>query len=719
MNGQELRGVFFADTYADSISEAGNDFLDQVAALSEELAQKGRDAASSLSPLGGPEGCRHFARTLPCGKTVVLTNPCGDAWTVNFAGTRKEAEQWASRHIVAYNPAADAIQAYLALPGGAPLRRAVPGLFDALPDKRLESFGIPGERLALVRSAGSADRLLALEPYLPQDAAGRLWKYLRGQASGRALSFRGGASATGSAFYHPQSRADYDAFSRMPLAKWRCFLSEEQREIVRREFHAPCLILGAAGTGKTVVALHRVKFLVEREDWRPDDKLLLTTFSSSLAADLRSQLQLLVRPEHLGRIEVSTLDGWVRNFLDRSGAAAPVLYDESRWDEIWKGLQPVIPRTLGRGKEIPAGFARAEFEQFILPEGILTLEDYLTVSRRGRGVTLGKRERQRLWPVFERARAAVRNLGFIAPQDAFLLAARMVAEAGAPYRAVVADEVQDFGPESFRLLRALARSTENDPLAPEGDLFLVGDEAQRIYSRGTDLKRSGVNVRSRRTRTLTKNYRTTAEIRAAGLVVSENNPSKLFASREHGHPYEDSECSSLRQGPPPELYAARGFDDEVRWISERIRRFRVEMSEARLSDFAVVAHSRERRDEYAAALAAEGLPVCVLEPLSAPRGEGVRVSTLHRMKGLEYRAVFIAGADAGKMPSAKALAKAANRLEAGTAERIQRALFYVASTRARDRLFISCREKPGEFMSAVASYLSNLRPVRDPLPARP
>lgn len=539
----------------------------------------------------------------------------------------------------------------------------------------------------------------------------------------------------------PVPAMPHDPLARAPLASWRLYLSEEERQVVEARRNGPFMVIGAAGTGKTVVAVHRVCELVSQPDWRTGDKVLLVTYSLTLAEDLRKLVAEILPPETMKKaVEVCALEDWLSRFLKANGRPSEFFYPgDERWERAWDEAKAAIPPGFPEKAPLPEGFYRSEFQQLILPEGVRSLGEYLKLDRRGRSVPLTASQRRRCWPVFEAMRGALarHGNGAVPSSDGYFDAIRILAsKRRRPYRAVVVDEGQDFGNDAFRLIRALAPDIAKKVKAaaaeakqareaakaagvpeheiagirpkhvPQGDIFIAADEGQRIYSRGQDLSRCGINIRARRTYRLTTNYRTTAEIRSAAILVKEASQSKLLISRTNRVLYRDEECISLRFGPLPELYQAKGFEDEADWIAAKIRELRKADPKLLLSDIVLASFSRAQRDAYGEALAARGIPSKALGPVSEEIEGAVCLSTLHRLKGLEFKVVFIAGADRGRMPSERAISSGFCEEEQEAMRKMQKNVFYVASTRARDLLFVTCESDPGEYMAQLDEYLS-------------
>ena len=365
--------------------------------------------------------------------------------------------------------------------------KSPPALFKSFSDEELISLGVPSALLSHVRDIKDENDLDRLEKILPREAFEAAFMLAAGYSADEArteLCIVRQASIDTSDFAAAVDRdstkrhfvvitdaAEMEKLLAAPLEQWRVFLHPSQRRLVEMRASGPVRVLGSAGTGKTVVAMHRAAWLA-KNICAPGQKVLFTTFTKNLATDIASNLKKLCSREEWERIEVVNLDAWSRRFLEKQGFNLKLTYENSSRDDLWKKAVELAAQPM----PFPAEFIRGEWDNVIQAHGIETCDAYLTVSRVGRSYRLSRPERKQLWPVFEEYRALLNERGLSEPADAFRTASRLIASRAIsfPYRAALVDESQDFGNEAFRLIRALVPPTEND-------LFLVGDAHQRIY----------------------------------------------------------------------------------------------------------------------------------------------------------------------------------------------------------------------------------------------
>ena len=445
------------------------------------------------------------------------------------------------------------------------------------------------------------------------------------------------------------------AIMNAPLAQWRVFLHPMQKKLASGERSGPVRVLGGAGTGKTVLAMHRAKWLAEHAT--PEGKkVLVTTFTRNLAIDLEANLNTLCTREVMSRIEVRNLDAWVLRFLRSKRYEQSTVYgrqDEAA--ECWHLALAVKDATVGLDDE----FYAVEFEQVVLAQGVTTLDDYRAARRVGRGVQLSRAKRDAIWPVFEEYRAQLASRRLKEVDDAYRDAAQLIAKDGHDlYSAIVVDETQDFGPQALRLLRALIPPGTND-------LFCVGDGHQRLYHRNrAAMSRSGIDIRGR-ARKLYLNDRTTDEIRRQAVALLEGlEVDDLDDGTDDNWRY-----TSLSHGPAPIVETCASREDLVARVQILLLDWGVVPAAADLGATCIMAESRAVRDQLMAAMRGIGYQV---ESIEADRRVNTEANSLllammHRAKGLEFQNVIVICTTVGS----------------GDRGEIAPQLIYVALTRAR------------------------------------
>jgi len=450
----------------------------------------------------------------------------------------------------------------------------------------------------------------------------------------------------------------------------------------------PVRVLGGAGTGKTVVAMHRARHLADEVFTGKDDRILFTTFTKNLATDISQNLRKLCGDEKAwARIEVQHLDGWVANFLRTQGYRPEVVYDAE--NDCWRNALEQAPEQAG----LPERFYRVEWESVVQAQNITSVDEYLAAPRIGRGTRLSRDTKKKVWPVFQEYRAQLNEGGKKEYVD-LIRDARQFIENKAlklPYRAVIVDEAQDLSAEAFRLLRTIVPAGEND-------LFIVGDAHQRIYRHRVSLSKCGIDIRGRGKK-LKINYRTTDEIRRFAVRLLEGRPiDDLDGGQDDQKGY-----MSLTHGTAPAAMTFASAAEEAAYLKQHIQALVAEGSP--LESICIVARTKKLVENYAAQLRASGIETYEVKRDTAEQRDrvGIRIATMHRVKGLEFEHIIVAGANRGIVPLDIALSAGDDAITQRNLETGERALLYVALTRAKRSALITAYGEASPYLSATAS----------------
>ncbi|MBB5154191.1 UvrD-helicase domain-containing protein [Saccharopolyspora phatthalungensis] len=465
---------------------------------------------------------------------------------------------------------------------------------------------------------------------------------------------------------------------------WRVFLHPEQRSVAYHPgWKGSFRITGGAGTGKTIVGMHRAVFLARRSDVR----VLVTTFTRNLAEELKRQLAQLAEPEVLARIDVRGVDQLASEVLLRAKDRRTTLRgnDERHY---WQRVLDRVDLNEADRQLLTPDFLSREYVQVILGHGVRNRDEYLKVSRPGRRVRLNRLQRARIWSAveeFERQLSLDDKTTF---GKTVVEAAEIVADQRTldthRYDHVVVDEAQDLSPAHWRLLRGVV------PVGPD-DLFICEDAHQRIYGDRVVLSRYGIETRGR-SRKLTLNYRTTSEVLkfATGILGDE----KFLDLDEE--PDSVERYRSLLRGWFPVRRGFRNDTEEQRFIVQQIAEWRAEPGEP--GEIAVLARTRTVRDRFARALRESDIPAVIVEDGDAStRRDAVQVATMNRAKGVEYRRVAVVAVDERTVPNDFVLGQSAPEEQDDVRQR-ERCLFYVACTRPRDQLLVTWVGTPSPFL---------------------
>ncbi|NBB72228.1 MAG: UvrD-helicase domain-containing protein [Bacteroidetes bacterium] len=563
-----------------------------------------------------------------------------------------------------------------------------PPLFEDVSDEDLLSYGVPEDWLEEVRGA-TEDTVLDVADRLPAEAA----EAVLDLAVGETPSIPTAGTDADDPFEHPDAQRRFrtitgqDELERaldFPWDKWAVFLHPSQRAIVEKEYNGPARVAGSAGTGKTVVALHRAVHLAEEH---PDARVLLTTFSDPLARSLEEKLRTLIsnRPRLRERLDVRALDAAALRLQRVTSGEAEIATEQTVADTIAE----VAERHEGHG--FTQNFLLAEWRQVVDPWQLDTWEAYRDVPRAGRKKRLPKSHRETLWKIFEDVRSSLSGQGVSTMASVYSSLTAHYREHPSPYDFVVVDEAQDVSVAQLRFLSALAGNR------PDG-LFFAGDLGQRIFQPPFSWKRLGVDVRGRSS-TLRINYRTSHQIRrhADRLLEPELADVDGVVESRQG-------TQSVFNGPDPQIRLVESREEEVRLVAERLATLRDEgVAPEEMGIF--VRSSGEL--EYARDAAEEaGLPFRVLDEKMRPAEEALSICTMHLAKGLEFRSVAVMACDDETIPQQERIENVGDIAELEEVYDTERHLLYVACTRARDHLLVSALDPGSEFLDDLVGEQS-------------
>lgn len=471
-----------------------------------------------------------------------------------------------------------------------------------------------------------------------------------------------------------------------PFAAWRVFLHPSQRRVAYRvAYNGPAQVTGGPGTGKTVVALHRVKHLLHRH---PQHRILLTTFTNALAETLRENLALLLGDEErLARVEVTTVNAYAYRTVRALSGRAPSPITDVDERQVWRRVQ--------RRHKLPwtEQFLAQEYRHVILGQGLHGREEYRQATRRGRGSALGPQQRDRVWDAVHDFLAELRAAGKTTHLQMCATAAELLAEstaAGDGFDHIVVDEAQDLHPAQWRVLRAAVA-------AGPDDLFITGDPHQRIYDTRVSLASMGISVAGRSSR-MRINYRSTEEILrwSTGVLLDAPVEDLGGAGTDTLAGYR-----SLLHGRKPYTGGYASEDAEVAALVTRVQQWLG--GGVRPGEIAVCTRFNLLLDKVHAGLAAVGVPAVRVKDNPGMQDEGVRLATMHAMKGLEFRCVAVVGVTAKVVPFDKEVTPAdVDRLQHDSDLLRERCVLFVACTRAREALLVSWSGEPSPFLAPAS-----------------
>ena len=579
---------------------------------------------------------------------IVLAPKTGDVYTLLKVLPHDDAYDWARRSNISVNKATGGIE----IRDEAAIEQTLPELektakaaeallFENVGDADMKRLGIDENTLTFARALTSVTQLEGAKSLLPETQ----WDVLFGLAAGYTPE-EVWADMGAAILAEPVDTEDLDAAilrSRdrvvlvngpdelmnvfaYPFATWRVYLHPTQRAVAEASFNGPARVTGGPGTGKTVVALHRAHMLAKRNDGR----VLVTTFTWTLSDTLQSGLDMIVDDEDVeNRIEVAHVDKLAHRIFRREHGV-PNLVGADEEKALWRSIIDKL------GLNFTDVFLAEEWRQVVLARRISAADVYLAAKRTGRGRPLGSGQRAQVWQAIWEFEQMLPQLEVWTHETIRREATRLLeAASDKPYRHIIIDEAQDLSPDQWRLLRAAARE------APD-DIFIAGDTHQRIYDNRVSLRDVGINVAGRSTR-LSLNYRTTAEILGWSLGLL------------RGEPIDDMEggldsiagCKSYVHGAPPTLEDFDTADAEAKFIAKSVKEWIA--TGIVPSEIGIATRARWFGTKIENVLKAEGIGTVDLTD-STNDDDAVNVGTMHRMKGLEFRCVSVAGVAAKLVP---------------------------------------------------------------------
>ena len=680
-----------ADTFTDSLSKLTGDEQKAVKTAAFDLQVNPAHPSLQLHKLDRAKDARFWSIRVNSDIRLIV-HRSDLSLLLCYVDHHDRAYQWAERRKLETHPKTGAAQIVevretvveIKVPRYVETIEPKPRLFEHIPDSELQSYGVPPEWMDDVRAANE-DTLFSLTDHLPAEAAEALLDLATGSKPKPTP-----IAPIANPFEHPDALRRFRVMSNVeelaraldyPWEKWTVFLHPSQRQLVERDFAGPARVSGSAGTGKTIVALHRAAFLA-REN--PDARVLLTTFSDTLASTLQTKLRRLISNEpRLGeRLEVHSMNAIGRRLyevhLGRTAFAS---------GEVIDGLLTAAVEAVG-GSKFPARFLRMEWEQIVDAWHLNSWEEYRDVSRLGRKTRLSEPQRAALWAIFEKVRSGLDAKGLITPAAMFTrLAAKLRGIRNAPFTFAVVDEAQDISIAQLRFLAALCAHVPNG-------LFFAGDLGQRIFQQPFSWKMMGVDVRGRSSN-LKINYRTSHQIRmqADRLLGSEVSDVDGITEQRKG-------TISLFNGPQPDVEVLSSADEEIQAVADWLMTRKAEGVAPH--EIGVFVRSGGQLDRARKAVEFAGLASKVLDDNADTTVGRVSIGAMHLAKGLEFKCVAVMACDDDVIPLQQRIESVVDDSDLEEVYNTERHLLYVACTRARDRLLVTAVNPASEFLDDLA-----------------
>ena len=631
-------------------------------------------------------------------RAIVHVSKTDDVFHLLWADHHDDAYSWAKNKVFEWNGMTQAYQVFdLAEEIVVSSTNQEDGsnkLFLAFTNEQLESIGVPTVLLPSLREVSDLNELQGLEKYLPEDVFENLFYLVDGisiedikneiEEGKKVIGQELEDTNNNKRYFFEITDKDLESIFSEDFNKWRIFLHPSQRKIVNSVNKGPVKVTGLAGTGKTVCALHRAKFLIDHYNVQKNKPLLFTTFTKSLVNELKESLlrlgidQSLIEVVHIHGLAIDL--GKKHNLLPEKIKILEFTDVEFKL-KLWEDL---LDLNLC---EFDADFLSSEFSEIIVQNKIKTLEEYLRIPRLGRSQKLGRKDRIDIWTIFELYIEKKKVEGYFEFGEVFnLINDYFINNNEKPYSFIIADEIQDFSNVELRLLRSLTEEHEND-------LFLVGDPFQKIYNRKTNFSKAGINVKGNRSKQLKVNYRTTEEIKRLALsTVKDIEYDNFDGEKENSNGY-----ISLTHGDKPTYISFDKESEEFEFIRSKIEELISSSTNISFNDICIACRTKSILSDIKKHLHNSKIPYFDITS-STGNSTGVNLTTYHNVKGLEFKIIFLIGINSKSLPLRPQAFNSWDKVQQFEFDTMEKSLLYVAMTRAIQQLIITGAGKKSDWI---------------------
>lgn len=684
--------LLYASTFADALGKLTHQEQKQVKITTVDLMMDPKGTGLSLERLTRAGDDKVWSARVSRDLRIILRRD-GDDNLLAYVGHHNDAYRWAERRKFIPHERSGAMQIVEVIegqekgepdygdhPSAAETAEEAVQPFWSLTDDQLLDVGVPREWLSHVQEMPEAE-IDTLFDRLPAEAAEALYDF----ATGGKLEDHIVTPAKPGAdpYAHPNAQRRFRVFDNVdeltaaldaPFEKWAVFLHPAQRELVRRKATGPTRVTGSAGTGKTIVALHRAVHLAEQSGTA---RVLLTTFSSELARALSAKLEIQTQatPELRKRVIVRPLDDAAVELYSQQFGEPDLVADAQIRGMVGEAI------SAGLGGDLTPQLLFEEWQELVDAWGVTDPDSYATLPRIGRRTRLGPKQREAAWAVFDDVRTQMTGRGLVTRAMIYDRLTDWLEDGGTiPFEHVVVDEAQDLTVAQVRFLATVGQGRDDA-------LFLAGDIGQRIFRLPFSWAKLGLEIRGR-SHSLKVNYRTSHQIR---VMADRLLPTAItdLDGVEDGR----RGTVSIFDGPIPQVHLLDDSEAEAEFVSGWLQRCIT--SGIPPKQIALLVRGPDQLDR--ARKATEAAVAASTDP------ETPVVTVMHDAKGLEFRAVAVMACDEDVIPDPHRLASIGDVAEMESVYETERHLLYVACTRARDRLLVSGVSPGSEFLDDIAS----------------
>jgi hypothetical protein len=622
-------------------------------------------------------------------RAIIRVPESGDNYHMLWVDNHDEAMDWAKNKVFEWNEITQAAQIFTSPDTVLISEVNIPnmsGIYDQYSDGDLLKIGVPETLIALVRSIKTLNDLEAHEPYLPQDVFENLFYLSEGISIMSLIADVEGGKVNGvdielqqNSINNKRSFVEIDdslmeEIINGDLSKWQIFLHPSQRKLAEGEFKGSVKVTGGAGTGKTVVALHRLKFLAQKINLTENRKIVFTTYTNALTNNLNQ----LVKKLHFdsNKYSIVNIDSLLRELALTHGLITSTtrfldMFNSKSSKDVW---EEILENNLS---EFEIGFLTSEHQNVVLFHNIRTLEEYLYTSRIGRGKPITRKQKMEVWSLIEKYNKYKTSNNLVDRAELFNKVSNYFNQQNIkPFTNVIADEVQDLSNVELRFLRSLVEEKDND-------LFLVGDPYQKIYARKLNFSSAGIAIRGNRSKQLRINYRTSEEIKRLAISTVKSLQYDDFDGQEetlNGY-------LSLFHGEKPTYDIFRTKTEENDFIIEKINALKEQG--LNFAEIAIGFRTKDALKEVKTTLHKIKIPYNDNTTNTTNDSGGIVLSTFHGLKGLEFKAVFLADVNKRTCPLNYSGYNELENTGKVEYENSEKSLIYVAMTRAINKLFIT------------------------------
>lgn len=686
--------LLFYDKFFESLIDLPKGIQKKVIDFQRKFRENSKSSAIHLEPIKNfKDSSLRSARVDQTYRAIIKVPEAGETYFLLWVDHHDKAYEWAANKVFQWNENTQSMQVFTSpeiIEKQEEVRSEITiekrALFSEYTDEDLLRVGVPKVLLPSIRGIETLDGLEHIETFIPQDTFENLF-YLADGASVEQLIFEIEEGKTEAASEEQQLRSfnnqrsfieltDDELFNEIlegNLKKWKYYLHPSQRKLVNGSFTGTVKVSGGAGTGKTVAALHRLKYLSENR--KPAEKILFTTYTKALTENLKnlsSDLEI-----DLSGIKISNIDALafdlVKDFVLISNDYKVFgLHHIKNPEEIWEEVLDTELTTFD------TDFLSKEYREIVLYHDVKSLEEYLKAPRIGRGKAISRTQRRVVWSLVEKYNRIKGQYRYYHKEELYnLLVNFLKSHDTKVYDFGLVDELQDFSNVELRVVRALVEEKPND-------LFLVGDPLQKIYDKRINFSQSGINVRGKRSRRLRINYRTTEEIKKLAVSIVNDEHYDNFDGQEE----EKAGYVSLFHGNQPQYTVFHSKDQEVQHVISEIE-YLLE-GKYKPEEIAITSRTKNALKEFRTELHLKNIPYNEYEQGNkVGHQNGVNLLTFHNIKGLEFKQVFLVDVNNRTCPKHFEALDNYSYTEKANYYKNEKSLLYVAVSRAIQRVEIT------------------------------